>query len=75
MPVIINMVNANPSVGMIYCFIARTCAIVSIMGATYAVLPAYESDLFGSKYLASNHGRMLLASTGAGNIYTFHHIL
>jgi hypothetical protein len=36
------------------------------MGATYAVIPAYESDLFGSKYLASNHGRMLLASTGAG---------
>jgi hypothetical protein len=66
MPLIISLVNAYPSAALIYCFILNSCAIVSIMGATYAVIPAYESDLFGSKYLASNHGRMLLASTGAG---------
>jgi hypothetical protein len=33
------------------------------MGGVYAVCPAYESDLFGSKYLAFVHGKMLLAST------------
>lgn len=59
------MVNAHPSVFLVNCFIASSVAIVSIMGGVYACIPAYESDLFGAKYLASNHGKMLLASTAA----------
>ena len=30
-----------------------------------AILPAYEADLFGVKYVGPNHGRMLLASSAA----------
>lgn len=63
LPYLITLVNANPSVFLVNCFIASSVAMVSIMGGVYAVLPAYESDIFGSKYVASNHGRMLLAST------------
>lgn len=45
---------------------AAACTLaISFMGGTYAILPAYESDLFGSKHVGANHGRMLLASTGA----------
>ncbi len=66
LPVLITLVNTHPSVFLVNCFIASSVAVVSIMGGVYAVIPAYESDLFGSKYLASNHGKMLLASTTAG---------
>ena len=31
----------------------------------YAALPAYESDLFGSKYVGGIHGRMLMYSAAA----------
>ena len=36
------------------------------MGGVYATLPAYESDIFGAKYIGANHGKMLLASSTAG---------
>ncbi len=35
-----------------------------MMGGAFAVCPAYQTDLFGVKNLASNHGRMLLSITG-----------
>ena len=38
---------------------------ITMMGGTYALLPAYEADLFGAKYVGAIHGRMLLASTAA----------
>ena len=28
------------------------------MGGVYALLPAFESDLFGTKYAGAIHGRM-----------------
>ena len=33
------------------------------MGGTFAVLPAYEADLYGPKYVGPIHGRFLLAAT------------
>ena len=44
-------------------FCASTVAAISIMGGTFAVLPAYEADLFGPKYVQAIHGRFLLAAT------------
>merc|ERR1712106_1009872 len=32
-------------------------------GGTFAVLPAYEADLYGPKYVGAIHGRFLLAAT------------
>jgi MFS family permease len=46
-------------------FCGSTALAISFMGGCYAILPAYESDLFGTKYVGANHGRMLLASSAA----------
>lgn len=43
-------------------FLAASSAIISFFGGIYSVCPAYESDLFGSKYFGAIHGRMLTAS-------------
>jgi hypothetical protein len=34
-----------------------------MMGGVYAILPAYEADLFGTRFAGAVHGRMLLFSS------------
>jgi hypothetical protein len=58
----------------LYGFCVSTVAAVSIMGGVYAILPAYEADLFGAKYVGAIHGKMLLYSAAAalvGELITF----
>ena len=38
-------------------------AAISIMGGTFAVLPAYEADLYGPKYVQAIHGRFLICAS------------
>jgi len=40
-------------------FCASTVIALSVMGGVFAVLPAYEADLYGSKYIGAIHGRFL----------------
>ena len=35
--------------------------IATMLGGTFALLPAYEADLFGSKYVGNIHGKILLS--------------
>lgn len=35
------------------------------MGGTYAILPAYESDLYGAKNIGPTHGVMMAYSAAA----------
>ena len=49
----------------IYAFIASTVGAISIMGGTYAILPAYEADLFGAKNIGPTHGVMMIYSAAA----------
>jgi len=44
-------------------FCGSTVAAITIMGGVFAVLPAYEADLYGPKYVGAIHGRFLLAAT------------
>jgi len=44
-------------------FITSSCIIVTFFGGVYSVTPAYETDLFGSKYFGAIHGLMLTASS------------
>ena len=44
-------------------FCGSTVAAITILGGTFAVLPAYEADLYGPKYVDAIHGRFLLAAT------------
>merc|ERR1711915_1130405 len=40
-------------------FCGSTVLALSVMGGVFAVLPAYEADLYGSKYIGAIHGRFL----------------
>lgn len=59
------MISTGSSLPL-YGFCAATALGVSAMGAAFALLPAYEADLFGAKYITAVHGRMLLYSSTAG---------
>lgn len=45
----------------LFCF--NTMAAVTIMGGVFAVLPAYEADLYGQKYVGAIHSRFFMAAT------------
>jgi MFS family permease len=65
LPAIVAMAVEQHSAAMLYAFILSTVTTVSVMGGTYACLPAYEADLFGPKNVGAIHGRNLLASSAA----------
>ena len=66
-PFCIQQVVMNPDGAMAPVFLgvfcASTVAAISIMGGTFAVLPAYEAHLYGPKYVQAIHGRFLLAAS------------
>lgn len=62
MPTLVNAVVTTGDTLPLYGFCATTVLALSIFGGTYAIMPAYEADLFGSKNVNSIHGRMLLFS-------------
>jgi len=73
LPYCINQVVTNPTGPMAPAFLglfcASTVASLSILGGVFAVLPAYEADLYGPKYVQAIHGRFLISaslSTTAG---------
>ncbi len=67
LPYCINQVVLNPEGPMAPVYLAVFCAstvtAISIMGGVFAVLPAYEADLYGPKYVQAIHGRFLLSAT------------
>merc|ERR1719308_439973 len=69
LPFFINQCVTNPTgpMAQVYLtmFCASTVAAISILGGTFAVLPAYEADLYGPKYFGPIHGRFLLAATAS----------
>merc|ERR1712142_1185474 len=69
LPYLINQCVSNPTGPMAPAYLAAFCgstvAAISILGGTWAVLPAYEADLYGPKYVGPIHGRFLLAATAS----------
>ena len=49
-------------------FCASSFLAVTIMGGVFSVLPPYEADLYGSKYVGAIHGKFLPFSTIRGII-------
>ena len=43
-------------------FCLSSVAVISVLGGVFSVLPAYEADLYGPKYVGPIHGRFLLAA-------------
>ena len=58
------MDNPGGSLANIYlgAFCLSTVAAISVLGGVFSVLPAYEADLYGPKYVGPIHGRFLLAA-------------
>merc|ERR1712129_290417 len=69
LPFLINQCVANPTgpLAAVYLggFCASTVIAISIMGGVFAVLPAYEADLYGAKYIGAVHGRFLTFAAAA----------
>jgi len=67
LPYLITQCVSNPTGPLAPVYLAAFCgstvAAISILGGTFAVLPAYEADLYGPKYVGAIHGRFLLAAT------------
>ena len=57
-PLLITQCVSNPEGSLAPLYLAAFCgstvAALSVMGGTFAVLPAYEADLYGSKGLVFN---------------------
>lgn len=59
LPTIVDQVITTQSSVPLYLFCAGTTAAVTMMGGNFSVMPAYEADLFGAKYIGAIHGRMM----------------
>lgn len=59
-------VGAEMSNTPLILFYGSSLLIFSFFGGGYSTVPAYESDLFGSKYIAATHGRTMTASALSG---------
>ena len=64
-PSIVDAVVTTGGTLPLYGFCGTTVLAISIFGGVYAILPAYEADLYGSKNVGAIHGRMLLFSSTA----------
>jgi MFS family permease len=62
-PTLVDTVVSSGTPMPLYAFCGVTMACISGMGGVFAVLPAYEADLFGTKFVGAIHGRMLLFSS------------
>jgi len=67
LPFLINECVTNPTGPLAPYYLGAFCvssvAAITILGGTFAVLPAYEADLYGPKYVGAIHGRFLLAAS------------
>ena len=62
---VVNPQNAAIAPAILSVFCLNTVLAITIMGGVFAVLPAYESDIFGPKHVGAIHSRFLLAATAA----------
>ena len=65
-PFIATAQSKAPSVQWLVAFYAVTMVIFTMYGGGFAAIPAYLSDLFGTKFVGGIHGRLLTAWSTAG---------
>jgi MFS family permease len=65
-PYTASQVSATANAVWLVCFYAVTMIIFTMYGGGFATIPAYLSDLFGSKFVGGIHGRLLTAWSTAG---------
>ncbi len=67
-PFIAAQQGQHPSVTWLVAFYGVTMVIFTMYGGGFAAIPAYLSDLFGTKFVGGIHGRLLTAWSTAGVI-------
>lgn len=65
-PTIAERQSREPSVVWLVAFYVVTMAIFTMYGGGFATIPAYLSDLFGTRFVGGIHGRLLTAWSTAG---------
>eukprot|EP01031_Cornospumella_fuschlensis_P030479 gene30479-36838_t len=65
LPTLVDTVISTGEALPLYAFCGMTVLAVSAVGGAFSVLPAYEAELFGPKYVSAIHGRILLFSSFA----------
>jgi len=65
-PFTAQQVSVDPSVVWLVYFYAATMIIFTMYGGGFATIPAYLSDIFGTRYVGGIHGRLLTAWSTAG---------
>lgn len=58
--------SQNPSVQWLIAFYVVSMLIFTMYGGGFAAIPAYLSDLFGTRFVGGIHGRLLTAWSTAG---------
>ncbi len=59
-------VPTTAAIGSLALFVACFCVILSMYGGGFATVPAYLTDMFGTKMVGAIHGRLLTAWSTAG---------
>jgi len=60
------IVSSHPSPLPLICFYAVTMIIFTMYGGSFATMPAYVADIFGTRYVGVIYGRILTAWSAAG---------
>lgn len=71
LPALVDSMVTTGAVWPVHAFCISSAVAVSMFGGVFAILPAYEADLFGTKFVGPIHGRMLLYSAVAAIIGTY----
>eukprot|EP01147_Barroeca_monosierra_P002537 gene2537-5457_t len=66
LPLYIQSSMTSPSILPLVGFYGTTMLLISLFGGAYSTTPAYEADVFGTKFVGATHGRMLTASAVGG---------
>jgi len=65
LPYLADSVISTQSALPLYIFCGGATMAIINMGGNFSVMPAYEADLFGSKYIGAIHGRMMMFLSAA----------
>ena len=67
-PTLVDQVVTTQEVLPLMLFMGSTFVAITMMGGTFATIPAYEAQLFGTKYVGPIHGYMLLTGASAASL-------
>eukprot|EP00730_Choanoeca_flexa_P003298 TRINITY_DN11359_c0_g1_i1.p1 TRINITY_DN11359_c0_g1~~TRINITY_DN11359_c0_g1_i1.p1 ORF type:complete len:647 (+),score=109.89 TRINITY_DN11359_c0_g1_i1:239-2179(+) len=66
LPFLVNQAAETQTIAPVVAFYGISMLVTSLMGGAYSTTPAYEADMFGTKFVTATHGRMLTASSAGG---------